>query len=187
MKMNNIFFTSDTHFGHKNIIEYSERPFRDVNEMDEAMINNWNNTVKSTDEVWHLGDFAFATDDRVVSIIKRLNGTINFIKGNHDKTTWRRRNLFNSAQDYREIDVGNQKIVMCHYPILSWNKAHRGSWMLHGHCHGSVNYANADTTRLDVGVDNFVYTPVSFEEVKVIMSKRTFKNVDHHTAEGRKM
>lgn len=184
--MSNIFFTSDTHFGHANIIKYSERPFRDTQEMDEAMISNWNSVVSQKDEVWHLGDFAFATDDRVVSIIKRLNGTINFIKGNHDKTTWRKRNLFNSAQDYKEIEFDGQKIVMCHYPLLSWNKGHRGSWMLHGHCHGSINYLNVDTKRIDVGVDNFDYTPVSFQEVKVLMDTKNYKEVDHHTKEGKR-
>jgi|SRR6476620_5889714 len=179
-----LFFTSDTHFGHNNIIKYSNRPFKSTEEMDEAIIRNWNGVVKPNDEIWHLGDFAFATGNRIESILKRLNGRKHFIWGNHDQTFKKEKNLlsyFESVRDYKEINYNNQKIVLIHYPLLTWNKGHRGAWHLHGHCHGSVNYLNEKTTRIDVGVDNFNYTPVSFEEVKAIMDKRTYDAVDHHT------
>jgi len=76
-----IYFTSDTHFDHENIIKYCNRPFKDVNHMNESMIENWNNTVNDTDTVMHLGDFSFKSD----KFINRLNGNITLIKGNHDK------------------------------------------------------------------------------------------------------
>lgn len=179
--MNNLWFVSDTHWGHKNIIKYSNRPFESVEEMDEALIKNWNSKVKPNDEVWHLGDFSFHKEGMTEGIIKRLNGRINFVRGNHDEIMPNLYKYFKSVQDYKEIRVDGQKIVLCHFPMLTWNKAHRGAWMLHGHSHGSVNYLNVGTTRLDVGVDNFKYTPVSYEEVRDLLKDIEYTPVDHHT------
>lgn len=150
------FFTSDTHFGHANIIEYSKRPYKDVKEMDEALVKNWNETVSPTDTVYHLGDVIFSKDH---SILKRLNGTINFLYGNHDKgASW-------AALDYEEIKYKGVLFVLCHYPLLTWNKARRGSIHLHGHCHGTVNHLNTDLRRFDVGVDVYNYRPVSIDQI----------------------
>ena len=78
-----IWFTSDTHFGHKNIINFCERPFKDTDEMDEFIINNWNSKINKDDIVFHLGDFAFASNKRWQELICRLNGKIYLILGNH--------------------------------------------------------------------------------------------------------
>ena len=79
-----IWFTSDTHFGHKNIIKFSERPFSDVEEMDEVMIRRWNEVVGKDDTVYHLGDFAFLSTGKLRQLISRLNGKICLVNGNHD-------------------------------------------------------------------------------------------------------
>lgn len=79
----NIWFTSDTHFGHRNIIKFCNRPWNTVEEMDNALIENWNKVVKPEDIVFHLGDFAFATNGRWKEIINSLNGHIYLIVGNH--------------------------------------------------------------------------------------------------------
>lgn len=71
-----IWFTADTHFGHKNILEYSARPFSTVEEMDEALISNWNNKVASDDEIYHLGDVALCSPSKLNKILDRLNGKI---------------------------------------------------------------------------------------------------------------
>src|SRR5687767_6005129 len=81
----NTFFTSDTHWGHKNIIKFCSRPYASVEEMDEAMITNWNDRVRPGDTVYHLGDFTFyRREDQQRRIIDSLNGNIKLILGNHD-------------------------------------------------------------------------------------------------------
>ena len=177
------FVTSDTHFGHANIIKYSKRPFRDVHDMDEQLIQRWNAKVPSNSIVYHIGDFAFAEPSRLRELVRRLNGTIRLVRGNHDK---RIRGddvkLFDWVRDYYEAaGPGKRKIVMCHYPMVTWNKSHAGSWMLHGHCHG--NLTMPETTRLDVGVDTHPnYEPYSLNEITRIMAKRTYLVADHHKA-----
>lgn len=79
-----IFFTSDTHFHHANIIKLSHRPFKDVHDMNEQLIANWNKVVTDKDTVFHLGDFAFGGNDAWDSILSQLNGKIYLILGNHE-------------------------------------------------------------------------------------------------------
>lgn len=176
-------FTSDMHVFHKNITKYSGRPYDSVEEMTEELIKNWNFRVKPKDEVWNLGDFSFGNHEQTKHLIARLNGQHHFIFGNHDQIIEKNKDLqymFRSIQHYKEIKIDGQKIVLCHFPLLTWNKAHRGAWMLHGHCHGSVNYLNVGTTRIDVGVDNFNYRPVSFEEIRHKLKDCSYTPVDHH-------
>ena len=80
----NVWFISDTHFGHAKVIEYCNRPFANIQEMDKELIKRWNAKVKSRDLVWHLGDFALANKEYVAEIVSKLNGEIRLIKGNHD-------------------------------------------------------------------------------------------------------
>lgn len=187
-----IFFTSDTHYGHKNIIKYSNRPYSGVDHMNEMLIANWNSVVKPDDTVYHLGDFAFYSDvNKIISIIKRLNGNKVFIRGNHDKIMERPeiKELFLEYHDYKEIYVqdptaekGRQHIVLLHYGMRVWNKSHRGSWQLYGHSHGSLPELPGYRA-FDVGVDCWNYTPISYNQVKTKMSKVEFIPVDHHGAE----
>ena len=158
-----IYFTSDTHFGHANIIEYSKRPYKDVKEMDEALIKNWNETVSPTDTVYHLGDVMFSKD---YYILDRLNGTKYFLWGNHDSDRFieqlDKRSL--SLKDYHEFKYNGHLFVLCHFPLLTWNKARKGSIHLHGHIHSTVPiYSNV--ARYDVGVDANNYKPVSIEQI----------------------
>ena len=89
---------------------------------------------------------------------------------------------------YESKTEDGTKVVMCHYPLLVWNKSHYGSWCLHGHSHHSLDSLNVKTKRFDVGVDTTVkydnssYAPYSFSEIKKIMDKRQYKSVDHHKA-----
>ena len=115
------FFTADTHFGHKNIINYCERPFSSVEEMDQTLITNWNMVVSECDVVYHLGDFVFGCPER---IRKRLNGRIFLILGNHDKFGKKWHSLFEGVFQIHEY----KNIIMCHYPIRYWNRSHYNSW-----------------------------------------------------------
>lgn len=178
--MNEVFFTSDTHFGHANIIRYSNRPFKSVLEMDECLINNWNKKVSKDDIVYHLGDFCFGRFyEDVERYRSKLNGSIHLIKGNHDKFKTLFRNNFASVQNFREEIIFGQKITFCHYAMKVWNCSHYGAWQLYGHSHGSLP-DDPSSLSFDVGVDCFNYSPISFGEVQVIMSKKTFKSIDHH-------
>jgi calcineurin-like phosphoesterase family protein len=176
--MKTIWFTSDSHFSHTNIIRYCNRPFADVEQMNEMMISNWNAKVKHTDTVYHLGDLIFShKKDVTVNLLRRLNGTKFIIWGNHDKHKDLIINAgFIDCGSLHEVTVplgGNnlvQKVVLCHYPLASWNGAHHGILHLHGHCHGTLPF-DKTLNRMDVGVDNFNYSPVNIEEIRVKLSQ----------------
>lgn len=151
--------------------------------MDEAMISNWNHVVRPGDRVYHLGDFSFHKDiDDTLRILRRLNGQKYLVFGNHDKKLRDNREFLGEwiwAKDLAQIEVAGQKIILCHYAMLTWNQSHRGSWQLHGHSHGSLPQ-DPNSLRVDVGVDCWGYEPVSYEEIKYVMSKKTFRAIDHH-------
>lgn len=182
-----LFFTSDLHFGHKNVIKYCNRPFASVEEMDESIIENWNKTVSKKDIVYVIGDFSFHRPEKTLEIFHRLNGhEIHLIAGNHDKRIKQAKAAFTSCENLKEIKLMDrdaygekQHIVLCHYPMITWNKSHYGSWMLHGHCHGSLK-DDRTSLRLDVGVDVWNFTPISFDFIKSAMKLKKFEPVDHH-------
>ncbi len=170
-------FTSDTHFGHKNIIKYSKRPFADVEEMDSELIKRWNAVVKPTDDIYHLGDFAFLKQPDY--ILYALNGRKHFITGNHDSEYVRSMNGWASVQPYLEIIEDGQMIVMCHYAMRVWNKSHHGSIMIYGHSHGSLP---GSSQSLDVGVDaGWDYAPCSLKQIQTkLKTLPEYKAQDHH-------
>jgi calcineurin-like phosphoesterase family protein len=184
-----IHFVSDTHFYHKNIIKYSNRLFSSVEEMNQKMIDNWNAVVQPTDTVWHLGDFAFCNYLLFAKLLTELNGNINVVLGNHDKTIEENSSkllaagLLKSIQNYKELKVDGKTIVLLHYPMRSWNKKHHGSYHLFGHVHASMD-ASPWGRSADMGVDSKLitseYRPVSLTEVYKLMESRQDIIVDHH-------
>lgn len=181
----NYWFTSDTHFCHKKVIEYSNRPFETVEEMDEALILMWNSVVRPNDTVWHLGDFAFAKKDKIIEIAHRLNGHKNLILGNHDRELKKYRYIegaFESIQNYKELNINNEHIVMSHYAMRVWNKSHYGSMMLYGHSHGTSKPWGRS---VDIGVDSkeisLDYRPYHLKEIQAYMSRKVKVSIDHHT------
>lgn len=189
--MKKIYFTSDTHFGHENVIKFNNRPFKNVEQMDSMLIRNWNSVVDYDADVYHLGDFSLTTPERTLRILEQLNGNIHLIKGNHEKSVLSKsfvRDRFAWIKDYYELKVedpdargkhGEQSIVLLHYAMKVWNKSHFGSWHLYGHSHGSLP-DDINSLSFDVGVDSHDYKPISYEEVKRIMKKKIFKPLDHH-------
>ena len=117
-----IYFTSDLHIGHKNILEYSKRPFESIEEHDEMLVQNWNSIVKPGDLIYCLGDFALCSAERATSIAKRLMGNKYLVFGNHDKRL-RKDQPFCSqwiwTKDLTDITVADQKIILCHYALLT--------------------------------------------------------------------
>ncbi len=179
-----VFFTSDTHFGHSNIIKYCQRPFNSAEHMDEVLISNWNEVVSPQDIVFHLGDFCFGSDKEWIKILQRLNGTKYLILGNHDL-----KKIANSNQikDYfadinmqMRVVVDKQKMLLNHYPFLCFEGGYQNVWQLFGHVHSSKHSTGLDKERLvhlfptqyDVGVDNNNYRPVSFAQVSQIITEQ---------------
>lgn len=160
-------FTADTHFSHANIIKYCNRPFPDVQQMNETLIANWNAVVGARDQVWHLGDFAFRD---AAAIHRRLNGRIHIVWGNHDKATKQIADLFASSQDIAELETDRgELIVLHHYAQRVWHQSHRGSWHLYGHSHGGLpNFHRS----MDVGVDCHNYAPICLPAIRDYMLKQ---------------
>jgi calcineurin-like phosphoesterase family protein len=176
-----IFFTSDTHFAHRNIITLCNRPFNSIEEHDAKLINNWNSIVNQNDTIYHLGDFALGHEEHILSIIKRLNGNKVLIQGNHDKHGERVKKCFMIIKDFLGIYIPyeNKKlyIFLCHYPMMSWNRSCHGSLHLHGHVHGRLNEKTKDKRMLDVGVDSWNYIPVSLDDVIKKLNNRKYLDV----------
>ena len=181
-----MFFTSDTHFCHTNIIKYCKRPFKDVEENDAELIRRWNEKVPEDGIVFHLGDVAFGDPDRVDEILKQLHGKIYLVIGNHD---WRRivnqhKWRFEMMTQQINMKIGKRHVILNHYPMLAYAGAWRGvdaSYQLFGHVHTSP-YTDEGldqqrmkylfTTQYDVGVDNNNFTPVSWKEVDQIINNQ---------------
>ncbi len=170
-----IFAFSDPHFGHANIIKYCNRPFSSVEEMNEQLIANWNGTVGRNDIVYCLGDMFFCEVEKARAIMHRLNGAKRIVLGNHDKIIRREptlQALFDRIlPDLYEESINGVRTVMCHYPLLTWNKANHGAVMLHGHQHNKVAINDPNRRRYDVGVDANGYMPVKFQNIVAQLEK----------------
>lgn len=161
-----IWFTSDTHFGHKNIIKYSGRPYCSLEEMDNQLVANWNRVVKASDKIYHLGDIAFCKNNLPMSL-SLLNGQVSYLYGNHSKGLVVP-NEWVCLGNYHELDYNGIKFVLNHYSQRVWNKSHYGSIHLYGHSHGELPPLGRS---VDVGVDSSSltgtkeYRPFSIDEV----------------------
>lgn len=168
--------TSDHHFGHKNIINYSGRPFTSIEEMDEVMIQRWNSKIKKNDLVYHLGDFCFGSYTNAHKYLSNLKGRISFIKGNHDSSWIKKLDEKQILSDIFELKLNKNMFVLSHYPLLSWHKSPYGSTNCHGHTHGTIGLLSDARDnkileggkrgkRIDVGVDTNNFYPYSIEEI----------------------
>ena len=158
------FFTSDTHFGHGGALGLYRRPFASVAEMNDAMVERWNETVGSEDTIWHLGDFAIRQPRSVVAdLLARLRGRKHLVIGNNDPPTTAELDAWESVQPYREIAVDGISLVLCHYPFRSWHGMDKGWLDLHGHSHGRLKPL---PRQFDVGVDVWGFRPVTLSEIR---------------------
>lgn len=164
---------------HTNIIKYCNRPYKISQEMDEALIKNFNSLVSNEDHVYFLGDFSMSNDPGYLNyIFGRLNGKFKYLcKGNHDSKnviklpwTW--------VKDYHELNYNGTMFCMMHYPIRIWNKKHHGSICLGGHSH--LKFNDFKERYMDVGVDANNYTPVNLDFILNKMSPITNYKNSHH-------
>jgi len=160
----NVFFTSDVHFGHRNILTFCNRPFETVEEMDETIVDNWNKVVQTNDKVFHLGDWAFNNYHH----IGRLKGNIISIPGNHDEERMKKilpylPNGFTERVHYEK----ELNLALCHFPMEVWHRHYLLHF--HGHTHGR---SIKRPYRLDVGMDSLGrFEPVAYEELIEIMEE----------------
>jgi len=194
---NSIWFSSDWHFCHDNILKYCSNTrghYSNIEEMNEDIIKNINAKVSKGDILYFLGDFGFCKNiDDAVKIIERINCDIFFIKGNHDRKVLIKKikalpNIV-GVEDLHSIKIddpdaihGKQMIVMCHYPLEVWDRSHYGALMIHGHSHGTLP-VNLERMRLDVGIDCNNMQIFSYEDIKLHMFNRSYVPVDHHDSE----
>lgn len=138
------YFISDLHFGHANCLAFDNRPFKTIEEHDDCIIGQWNNTINIDDDVYILGDVSWHNAMNTLNILKKLNGNLHLIIGNHDNRILRNpdiRNCFVEITHYKELDIGNGKsIVLSHYPIPCFKNHMRGWLHLYGHVHTSFEW-----------------------------------------------
>lgn len=176
-----IYFTSDTHFHHKKILEFENRPCSNVEEMTEHMISKWNEQVEDNDIVYHLGDFCLGNYEQTVNILQRLKGKIRLIKGNHDYSkTWSKINKLGLLDEYHEVGTeikyNKHSMWLTHYPMEIGLRPRK--WSISGHIHSELNnYLN----QINVGVDSPLFSNKPFGEL--IHIDELFKVMDERTPE----
>lgn len=178
--MNETWFTSDTHFGHGYVT--TQRGFAIPEDHDEHVISEWNRRVGKNDDVFHLGDVSFYNKEYTAKILKRLNGNIFLIRGNHDKNIkGELLHYFGWVKDLYEIRTKRfgTPIVLCHYCMRIWNRSHYGALHFHGHSHGSLA-PDPNSRAIDVGLDCWDLQPITFEVLQSVLNKRDYKPIDHH-------
>lgn len=168
-----IWFTSDLHLGHANIIKYCKRPFTTVDEMNSKLIQNWNALVKPQDSVYVIGDFAFSRTP--APLFDALNGGKHLIKGNHDSQETLRLN-WNFVKDVYELRYKDINVWLSHYPHRTWPRSHHGAIHCYGHMHSHNETAWGKS--LDVGVDAWNYSPISIDQV--IAYCQNLQQLEHH-------
>lgn len=177
--MSNIFFSSDLHFHHRNIMSFcpTTRLGNSIDEMNELLIQKYNSRVSNNDTVYLLGDISFGTFEQTKDTISRLNGTKHLIYGNHDQVIRKHQelqNLFESVQDYKRIRIGKTTVILCHFPFRSWDMRHHGSFHLFGHTHGKLDEYPLGRS-MDVGIDarpDGDMLPWSWEDIKPVLIQR---------------
>ena len=164
----NVFVISDTHFWHKNIIEYENRPFKDLIDMEQKMVELWNNKVMPDDIIYILGDFSFGNIEKTENTLKKLNGHKILVLGNHDNVIKKNKFdkfLFDVITNFVDTEIFGIGFLMCHYPLAvgDWSKIN-----LYGHIHsnkGNHRVDNLPENSYNCCADVNNYTPVNIKDI----------------------
>lgn len=162
--MNKIFFIADTHFGDSDVIIYENRPFSSVDNMDNILVQNWNNTVSENDKIFVVGDLSFHDKDKTIEICRKLNGEKFLVMGNHDTE---------NEQFYYECGFSG----VSRYPIIYngfWIISHEPLYInrtmpyanIFGHVHGNPIYKDVSGRSFCVSAERINYTPIEFTEIQ---------------------
>jgi calcineurin-like phosphoesterase family protein len=180
---------ADPHFGHYHIIEYCNRPYKNIEEMDNDILFRTNSMVGRNDRLIVAGDFGMASLSALQAYRQKINcKNISFVLGNHDSRA-KIETVFGKNNTRDILKISNPNAIVCHYPIAVWDKQHRGYLHFYGHCHSNAE-ENLDKIfpqrrSMDVGVDNIYklygyYGPVDVNRLAERLSTRTGYNIDHH-------
>lgn len=166
---NKIWVTSDSHFCHRNILVYEaeNRPFKDRDEMNEALIQRWNEKVRESDLVLHLGDFSFGNKNRIKDIVSRLNGRIWLLLGNHDREQhydWMKLGFERTIKHPFLLDG---KFIFSHEPLETIPD---GKVNIYGHVHGSRYFNTIDPNRLCACVERWNCAPIEYNYIKSLFT-----------------
>jgi calcineurin-like phosphoesterase family protein len=197
-----VWITSDTHFGHKNLVRGvtgwrtqdgqipidSTRDFQTIEKMNQQLVDNINNMVGQDDTLIMLGDVSFGGFDNIGIFLERLVcHNIHLILGNHDHHIENNRDhvqgRFLSVQHYLEANINGRNFVLCHYPLQSWHGMNKGVIHLYGHIHSGYKNKFGNGKKMDVGVDGNGMDPYSISDIIKIMDKRDLRSDiddDHH-------
>ena len=181
-----VWFTSDLHFWHKNICKYCNRPYENIEEMNEAIVNNWNSVVKEGDTVFVLGDLGFCGIEKLKPLMTQLKGKIFLLQGNHDSPKVVTR-LYEEKiiEDFDRLasviitgdeECPEQELALCHFPMIDWANKEKGAWMIHGHQHQLPHMPSCSIAHWDVGLDKNGMVPISFEQLKINITKQFVNN-----------
>ena len=194
-KKNKLWFMSDLHYNHENVIKFNRRPFENVKEMNWHIEQELITKVGPGDILFDMGDLFWKTDETTMKNVISLASPKEWYKilGNHDNYNVYRKSyigtLFTLLSDILEINVDhegrNYKLTLCHYPMISWNGKARGTLMIHGHCHGNIDNINTESTdlRVDVGFDGLLARKtgsflISFEDILEYMKEKAGGSLD---------
>jgi len=158
------YYTSDLHFDHARIIEFCDRPYSSVDEMNKKLKDNWNSRVKPEDHVYVLGDICM-NEKGFIDHMNDLNGFKHIVRGNHDPKNIQNKKLKNThfTELIHTVRDGEAKIVLCHFPIMEWNGYYNGVYHFYGHVHNTR--AEFHPCAFEVGVDAHNYKPKTFYEI----------------------
>lgn len=169
-KEQRIYLTADQHYSHANILRYSNRPFKDIEEHDKVLAANHNEVVRPSDHVIHIGDFCFRKAYGLIRLMRELNGYHYLIDGSHDRALEEALDQGGFPEDCNvtvlpklfEFKYAGWKVTLCHYAMQKfWASHHQGSCHFYGHSHSHYQHPGR---AIDVGVDCHNYYPISIEE-----------------------
>lgn len=166
-----IYFIGDTHFGHTNVLTLDNRDFPSIQDHDDFIITNWNETIRNNDDIYFLGDFSLSRKSYTEQLLKSLNGRKHFIVGNHDKkdTIKLYKQYGEFLGNYHEFKIKHEMYVLCHYPFYSWKGMYVGAVNIHGHSHRNIS---TQGRRICVSANVIDYKPISLESIQNIMMSR---------------
>lgn len=188
-------YISDTHFGHRHVIQFDRRPFADIEQMDHTIIALWNDRVQSDDDVWILGDFCYRSEKAPEWYLRQLKGHKHLIVGNHDKVTLESKNAYQYLESIDtmvnvkdHLKQENVQVILLHYPMAEWPHIHRGAYHLFGHIHNRMDdtyYFMKERERaFNAGCMISNYAPASLREI--IENNKRFYETDVNKREETK-